>query len=99
MATKLLTKALRAKLPPLGATENVADPIAVVKFFHPASSWTWYGVEFDSVDRFFGLVIGHETELGYFSLRELASLKVRGLGIERDRWFLPTPLSKLRKAA
>lgn len=99
MAMKLLTKALRAKLPPLYANEHVADPIAVVKFFHPMSNWTWYATEFDGVDRFFGLVEGHETELGYFSLSELASVKVRGLGIERDLHFSPTPLSKLRKAA
>lgn len=36
---------------------------------------------------FFGLVRGFENELGYFSLSELESVKVRGLGMERDRFF------------
>jgi len=95
---KLLTKALRDKLPPLYANEHVADPIAIVKFFHPFSNWTWYATEFDGTDTFFGLVNGHESELGYFSLSELSSLTVRGLGIERDKFFSPTPLSKLERA-
>lgn len=96
---KLLTKALRTALPPLYANENVADPVAIVKFFHPMSDWTWYATEFDGDDTFFGLVHGFEEELGYFSLKELESVKVRGLGIERDLFFKPTPLSELRKAA
>jgi hypothetical protein len=95
----LLTKALRDKLPPLYTNENVADPVAVVKFFHPFSNWTWYATEFDGDDTFFGLVNGHESELGYFSLSELASTKVRGLPIERDLYFSPTPLSELRPAS
>ncbi len=100
---KLLTKELREKLPPLYANENVADPMAIVKFFHPCSNWTWYATEGapegdDFI--FFGLVKGFEEELGYFSLNELESVKgPMGLGIERDLYFKPTPLSKLRKAA
>ena len=53
--------------------------------------------EFDGEDLFFGLVDGFEKELGYFSLSELASVKgACGIGIERDKWFDPTPLSKLK---
>ena len=36
---------------------------------------------------FFGLVRGHENELGYFRLSELQEVKVRGLSIERDMYF------------
>jgi len=92
----LLTKDIRKRLPPLYANEHVKDPIAVVKFFDPAGSWTWYATEFDGDDTFFGLVDGHDKELGYFSLAELAAHKGRlGLGIERDLHFTPTPLSAL----
>lgn len=92
----LLTKADRKALPPLYSNEKVADPLAVVKFFDPTGSWTWYATEFDGDDTFFGLVDGHDKELGYFTLSELASVKGRfGLGIERDRHFKPTPLSTL----
>tara|TARA_B100000131_G_scaffold10139_1_gene10685 strand:+ start:3807 stop:4094 length:288 start_codon:yes stop_codon:yes gene_type:complete len=94
---KLLTKELRAKLPPLYSTEKDKDPTAVVKFFTPDSSWTWYATEFDGEDRFFGLVDGFDKELGYFSLSELASARgPLGLPIERDRWFSPKPLSECR---
>jgi len=94
---QLLTKELREKLPKLYAQEHNADPIAYVKFFHPLSSWTWYATEFDGQDTFFGLVFGHETEYGYFSLSELENTKVSGLGIERDLYFTPIPISEVRK--
>lgn len=43
---------------------------------------------------FFGLVIGHEPELGYFSVDELEQVRGRlGLPIERDLHFTPAPLS------
>tara|TARA_Y100000816_G_scaffold248727_1_gene197998 strand:- start:36 stop:323 length:288 start_codon:yes stop_codon:yes gene_type:complete len=94
---KLLTKELRAKLPPLYSTEKDEDPTAVAKFFTPDSNWTWYATEFDGEDRFFGLVDGFDKELGYFSLSELASARgPLGLPIERDRWFSPKPLSECR---
>ena len=94
---KLLTKELRAKLPPLYSTEKDEDPTAVAKFFTPDSNWTWYATEFDGEDRFFGLVDGFDKELGYFSLAELASARgPLGLPIERDRWFSPKPLSECR---
>jgi len=94
----LLTKELREKLPPLYSQENVKDPMVLVKFFTPDANWTWYGIEFDGKDVFFGYVIGHEKELGYFSLRELESARGKmGLPIERDKWFDPTPLSKVRE--
>tara|TARA_Y100000310_G_scaffold143550_1_gene142909 strand:- start:16 stop:288 length:273 start_codon:yes stop_codon:yes gene_type:complete len=89
---KLLTKENREALPQLYTNEDKEDPNAIVKFFTPFSSWSWYATEFDGEDTFFGLVDGHEKELGYFSLSELESL---GNKIERDRWFSPTPLSKL----
>lgn len=89
--------ALRRALPPLRSTEHEADPLARVKFFTPWSNWTWYATEFDGKDTFFGLVVGFETELGYFSLLELEAIRGPcGLRIERDLYFKPTPLSQLR---
>jgi hypothetical protein len=87
---KLLTKEIREKLPKLYATEDVptGEKVCVVKFFQPWGSWTWYAVEFDGRDRFFGLVDGFELEWGYFSLRELQDLRgPAGLTIERDLYF------------
>jgi hypothetical protein len=94
---KLITKELLKKLPKLYETENKEDPTVICKFFTPWSNWTWYATEFDGKDIFFGWVVGHECELGYFSLKELES--VRGpyqLSIERDLYFDPQPLSKVK---
>ena len=98
---KLLTKEIFAKLPPLRSQEHVADPTVWVKFFAPWTNWTWYATEFDPAEGlFFGLVMGHETELGYFSLEELQSVRgPGGLRIERDQYWRPTPLSQVRSGA
>jgi Protein of unknown function (DUF2958) len=94
---ELVTNELREQLPPLYAQKREADPIVVCKFFTPDSSWTWYALEFDEVDTFFGLVIGFEAELGYFSLSELQAARgPLGLPIERDLHFQPTRLSVIR---
>ena len=85
---KILTQEVLAKLPKLYETENQADPIVQVKFFFPDFHWTWYAIEFDGDDTFFGLVSGDEDELGYFSLSELeANRGALGLPIERDFIF------------
>lgn len=79
-------------------TGIVKDPIVYVKFFTPWTNWTWYGLEYDPEQRlFFGYVEGMENELGYFSLDELESIKGPfGLKIERDMYFDPCPLSKIK---
>jgi Protein of unknown function (DUF2958) len=95
---KLLTEAILKQLPPLGATEEQADPLVICKFFYPDFSWTWYAIEFDRKDTFFGYVAGFECELGYFSLSELIDNRGKlGLPIERDIYFTPQPLSEIRK--
>lgn len=94
---KLMTKELEKKFPKLGSQEKVEDPIVITKFFHPYSSWEWYPIEYDPEERlFFGLVKGFDEELGYFSLDELESVTVKGLPLERDLYFKPVPLSKVR---
>lgn len=93
---KLLPKTVRDALPPLGSTSGEKDPLVVAKFFTPDGGWTWYAIEFDGQDTFYGLVEGLETEFGYFSLGEL--LEVRGglgLPVERDRYFEPRRLSEI----
>lgn len=95
---KLLTQKLLAKLPPLYSQENEPDPMVICKFFYPDFSWTWYAIEFDGKDLFFGLVDGDEGELGYFRLSELLTKKGKfGLSVERDLYFKPCRLSEIRK--
>ena len=90
---KLLTQADRKKLPKLYSTEKtrVEDHVLQVKFFTPTSNCTWYAVEFDGDDTFFGYVEGFENEWGYFSFRELSEVKgPMGVGVERDKYWKPT---------
>jgi len=94
----LLPDDVRARLPKLYANEalGMAAP-AVVKFFTPDASWTWYASEFDGEDLLFGLVIGHVAEFGYFSLSELESVRgPLGLPVERALNFTPASLGELR---
>ncbi len=93
----LLDEESRAKLPRLYANEVIGlEAKAVVKFYAAESDWTWYASEYDGRDLFFGLVVGQEIELGYFSLSELAALNdALGLTVERDKHFEGMKLSEL----
>jgi hypothetical protein len=95
---KLLTQEIRKQLPPLGATAEQYDPIAYVKFFNPTGIGTWWASEFDPESGiFFGKADLGFPELGTFSLQELESYKgPLGLGIERDIYFTPKPLSQCK---
>ena len=121
--TKLLTKELREKIPPLYSQENNPDPLVICKFFTPDSNWTWYVIEGSTRERegcgwaencnhkslpeydpqhddvlFYGFVKGIESELGYFSLSELESVRgALGLLVERDRFFQPCQLSDITR--
>ena len=93
-------------------TELGMDALATVKFFSPDSGWVWYASEGSPVDGdsyfdtdkekvdflFFGLVIGYEIELGYFSLSELTNTRgPSGLLIERDKFYQPKTLRELQE--
>ncbi len=102
---QLLTEELKKKIPALYSQEIEADPMVYVKYFDPVGSWTWYVTEGEDRDEdflFFGLVIGFEAELGYFTLNELTTAKLRISGIqampiERDLYFTPCRLSKVKE--
>lgn len=94
----LLTKALLKRLTKLGETEHQSDPTVWVKLFYPDFSWTWYVLEFDGDDVFFGYVDAGSpySELGYFRLSELQENRGKfGCTIERDRSFRPCRLSEI----
>lgn len=94
---KLLTQEIRKKLPPLYSQESKGGKAVVqLKIFTPDSNWTWLATEFDGEDMFFGLVEGHEKELGYFSLKELQSVRgPMGLPVERDLYWNPKTLEEI----
>ena len=91
---ELLDDDLRGRLPALYANAAVADPLVVCRFFLPGTGWSWYALEFDGNDVFFGYVIGDDAELGYFSLQELRALQGPYGGVERDYYFEARPFSE-----
>ena len=95
--SRLLDAEIRAKLPELYSREGQGlDALAQVKYFTPDGGWTWYASEFDGEDLCFGLVVGFEVELGYFSLSELEEAHdALGLPLERDLYFQPKTLREL----
>ncbi len=102
---ELMTKEIGETIPTLYANENAADYDAVlakVKLFSPYSNWTWYVTEWDAESgECFGLVQGFETELGYFSLDDLARATVFGgvPAVERDLYWKPKTLGEIKGLA
>jgi len=103
---KLLTAEIRKKLPPLYTQETKGGKaVAHVKYFTPDSNWTWWVTEGSPVTdesgkevdfHFFGLVEGHEKELGYVALSELESVRgPLGLPLERDLHWQPKTLEEI----
>ena len=103
---RLLPKEIRETLPSLYAQDGKGGKAVVyAKYFTPSSSWSWYitegepilsesGTEIDY--KFFGLVFGHEKELGYVLLSELEEVRgPMGLPIERDLYFKPKTLEEI----
>jgi len=87
--------------PALYSQEGQGDDALVhVKLFDPTGSWTWYITEFDEKEHVaFGLVDGHDAEVGYIDFHELANVAGRaGIGIEIDMHFTPQTLRACREA-
>lgn len=89
-----MTKTLEKQIPKLYSNEDVENPKIAVHYFNPCGSGDWYVLEgekqADGDWLFFGFVKGLGfDELGYFTLSELESVKIKpfGLGIERDLYF------------
>ena len=99
---KLMTREIGETIPPLYANEDVENydsVLASVKLFSPYSNWTWYITEWDAeTGECFGLVQGFETEMGYFSLDELAGATVFGgvPAVERDLYWNPKSLGEIK---
>ena len=97
---ELIPKEIKEQIPFLYTTENQNNPTVFVKLF--LDSWTWYITELSiDGDIAFGYVVSpFGTELGYFSLEEIKSIKgTLGIGVERDLSFKPTKLSIIKKAS
>lgn len=96
------TKKQLAKIPGLYSQDGVEDKKIYMKFF--LGGWTWYVAEFDGKDLFFGLVVSPlepRGEWGYFSLRELATVKQGPFRVDRDLYditvYKPKKVSDIKE--
>lgn len=91
------TKAQLKKVPNLGETENVEDPMVYVRYFS-ITGWEWFVVEMDQTNGVcYGWVKGFDNELGYFNLNEMEPIMKDGVfvAVERDLYFEPKRLSEI----
>lgn len=89
---KLLTKEITEKAQKqYNKSSDLESQKVIAKFFNPMGDWTWYLMNLDKdKDYAWGIVKGHEVEMGSFLISELESLELPlGLGIERDRAWKP----------
>lgn len=76
-----------ANLPRLYETDHIdcKDKMILMHFF--IGGCDWYVAEFDGKDTFFGFANLNDpvnAEWGYFTLSELAGIRVSGIEVERD---------------
>ena len=99
---ELLPEEIAKLIPELDEVRDqlASEMTAVVKWFYPDFSWTWYGVAHVEGDVYFGFVDGDYPELGDFSLAELMATRgTWGCWVERDRFFEPQPLAPIMERA
>jgi hypothetical protein len=76
--------------------EDEKTHLTLVKYFGGPGTW-WFS-EFDPEDEvFFGKAEIQEKEFGYTSMQDLRNTPIHApcLWIERDFWFVPTPLEEV----
>ena len=97
----LIPISILENIPDLYETQRSLNPTCQIKLFTPDAQWTWYIIEISKEDKStcYGFTKGFESELGYFSLKEIESIRgALGLGVERDNSFKPTALEIIRKS-
>jgi len=97
---KLITKEILKAFEKQGDTsKKMADQITVIcKLFNPMGAATWYLYDKEDDDRYWCFAnLGDPSfaELGLVSLSELQSIKIAGVGIERDLYFEPQNLQNI----
>lgn len=97
---KLIPDEFLSSIPDLYETEGSLNPICQIKLFTPDSNWNWFIIEYSAdTNTCYGYVQGLDSELGYFQLSELESVRgPLGLAIERDLSFTPTPFATIKKS-
>ena len=84
---KLITKEIKEKAEKQYDEGSDMEQMVVAKYFDAMGDWKWFLMNMDKDgDYCWGIVKGHEVEMGSFSLDELKSMQPR---IQRDLYFEP----------
>ena len=85
---KLMTKSIKEKAVKQFDEGSDMEQKVVAKFFDAMGGWKWFLMNMDDSDGDYcwGIVQGHEVEMGSFSMSELQSMSPR---IQRDLYFEP----------
>ena len=97
---ELMNNEIQKDLPKLYDTENIKteEKILKVKYISIYSDWEWYLIEYNKDTKIaFGYVIGHESEWGYFSIKEFQEINDENLSIIRDESFQEIKFKELQK--
>jgi len=91
-----------ATIPAFYTTESTPLKEKVIHAHFFLGGCDWYATEYDPKDElFFGFAILNNdlemAEWGYFSLKELADLKVSFLEVDRDLHWTPTQAKNIQK--
>ena len=94
---KLLTKKIKEQAEKQYKQGSDMEQMVVAKFFDAMGSWKWFLMNKDKDDDYcWGIVKGHEIEMGSFSIKELEEQKLPlGMKIERDLSFEPMKASEV----
>ena len=94
---KLLTKEIKEQATKQYDKGSDMEQMVVAKYFDPMGSWKWFLMNMHKDDDYcWGIVKGHEVEMGSFSMKELENIQLPfGLGIERDTLFEPMKASEV----
>jgi DUF2958 family protein len=98
-AHDLMPDWLAETVPALGTTDYARDPLIHVKLFTPDAGWRWYITEYDREQRrAYVFVPAADPAWGEIALDVLAIWRgPKGLAVERDLFWQPTPLSRVRR--
>jgi len=98
------TRQRLSRIPRLYETEEIDLPQKLVHLHFFLAGCDWYTVEFDGTDLFWGFVIlngdQHNAEWGYFSLKELLSLRLSGflrVDCELEEYWTVRPAGQIDK--
>ena len=82
-----MTKEIKEKAEKQYEQGSDMEQMVVAKFFDAMGSWKWFLMNKSKDDDYcWGIVKGHEIEMGSFSIDELRSMQPR---IQRDLYFEP----------